>query len=152
MKSSYPIRARRDMPLIERFERRVEPLASGCWRWNGGHHGTGYAAMAVDGVMQGAHRIGYQLYRGPIPEGLVLDHLCRNRWCVNPDHLEIVTHRENLRRGAMATVIQTGYCRNGHLMDERNTRPPHGNGGPRCRTCHAGYERARRLRLKEERS
>jgi hypothetical protein len=73
---------------------------SGCWLWQRGIHHSGYAFVA----RQLAHRYVYELHRGPIPEGLTLDHLCRVRHCVNPEHLEPVTMTENLRRGRVAKV------------------------------------------------
>lgn len=70
----------------------------GCWLWEGALRG-GYGRVKLDGRTQAAHRASYELHVGPIPSGLVLDHLCRNRSCVNPAHLEPVTTEENIRRG-----------------------------------------------------
>lgn len=81
----------------------VDP--DGCWRWHRALTSAGYGYVRVRGVLQPAHRVVYELHRGPIPEGLHLDHLCRNPPCVNPDHLEPVTETENIRRGA---VVRTG--------------------------------------------
>ena len=86
---------------LERFMQRGEP--DECWPWLGGIDGRGYGcAAAGNGRAVKAHRLAYQLLVGPIPEGLELDHLCRNRVCCNPVHLEPVTHRENLRRARCA--------------------------------------------------
>ncbi len=91
-------------PLAERFWANVEKTDL-CWRWTAHlDRKTGYGRLLVDGGMVGAHRIAYQLLVGPIPEGLDLDHLCRNKACVNPDHLEPVTQQENIRRGKSAKV------------------------------------------------
>jgi hypothetical protein len=75
-----------------------------CWYWL--RHATtgGYGRVTVDGVRLAAHVIYYEQAKGRVPEGLELDHLCRVRRCVNPDHLEAVTHAENVRRGAMGKV------------------------------------------------
>jgi hypothetical protein len=121
---------------------RVEVTDSGCWEWQGyldrdgyGHDGKG-----------GAHRSAYVAKFGPVPPGMQLDHLCRNRRCVNPDHLEPVTHRENQRRGihGMKTV-----CKNGHPYDEANTyyRPPAANGQRDCRKC--AVQRTQRYRARK---
>lgn len=70
---------------------------SGCWNWVGGQSSDGYGVWSLRGaVTRRAHRIMYERHKGPIPQGLQLDHLCRNRLCVNPDHLEPVTNRENI--------------------------------------------------------
>lgn len=76
--------------------------ASGCWIWNG-HRDSGYGRIGSKLV----YRITYERVNGPVPKGLELDHLCRNRACVNPDHLEPVTHSVNSRRGAMARLTES---------------------------------------------
>src|SRR5580698_2584776 len=81
----------------QRFWRLVEKTES-CWNWKGGKT-NGYGCFQIAKVNFRAHRLAYELLRGPIPTGLHLDHLCRNRSCVNPDHLEPVTQRENTLRG-----------------------------------------------------
>jgi hypothetical protein len=75
----------------------VEP--NGCWTWLGADDGHGYGAVRIAGATQKAHRVVYQEQVGPIPDGLDLDHICRNRKCVNPAHCEPVTRAVNLRRG-----------------------------------------------------
>lgn len=81
--------------LIERI---TKIPGKDCWLWNGALNG-GYGRPSVDGKHQYAHRLSYEAFVGPIPEGMFLDHLCRNRSCINPDHLEIVTLEENIKRG-----------------------------------------------------
>lgn len=73
-------------------------LPDGCWRWDGKRDPKGYGRSELNGRCISAHRVMYILLRGPIPEGLHLDHLCNRTWCVNPDHLEPVTPEENRRR------------------------------------------------------
>ena len=124
------------------FEQRVQRGPS-CWEWTGAKNPKGYGYMPAFGRGHYlAHRMSYELFVGPIPEGLELDHLCRNRGCVNPDHVEPVTHLENMRRGAFATRT---LCVNGHHYDAVNTyiRP---NGNRDCRVCVR--ERGRRYRAR----
>lgn len=109
---------------------RIEKTKS-CWLWTGGTGRNGYGDVYFDGRMQKAHRIVYRIFKGPIPEGLVLDHLCRIRRCVNPDHLEPVTHRENTIRGiGFASVNhRKTTCPRGHLYDTKDKC------GRRCLQC-----------------
>lgn len=128
---------------------------SACWPWAGGKTGPGgYGRFRAGrpGRLVPAHRYAYELMIGPIPDGLCLDHLCRNRSCVNPAHLEPVTNRENLHRGIghTATRAQQTTCINGHPFDDQNTyiKP---NGCRSCRACKrrsdaAYYARARAAR------
>ena len=82
-----------------RFMAKVDTTApGGCWLWTAHRNADGYGVFRFDGQMGGAHRFAYRLLVGPVPEGMELDHLCRVRHCVNPDHLEVVTHAENVRR------------------------------------------------------
>ena len=123
----------------------------GCWLWTGTVTGAGYGHVYVGGHRyEYVHRLAYQEAVGPIPEGLELDHLCRNHACLNPAHLEPVTHRENLRRGTgpdhcrhlAETKRARVACPRGHLWTEPNTytRP---DGRRMCRTC-VGLWNARR--------
>lgn len=135
--------------LIERygFWSKVEKTAT-CWLWRGGKNNRGYGTLhgGTDGL---SHRIAYELARGPIPQGFHIDHLCRVRDCVNPDHLEAVTCRENLRRGDGFTgrrARQT-HCIHGHPLSGDNLYISPANGTRKCRACrHAAYQRKKARR------
>lgn len=109
---------------------------NGCWDWVGGHTTAGYGTTWNGRGMVYAHRLLYERHKGPVPEGLHIDHLCRNRGCVNPDHLEAVPCKENIRRGDSPAAIarRTNRCGRGHEFTPENTyRRP--NGGRMCRAC-----------------
>lgn len=130
------------VPLRERFERNIKKdAATGCWLWTASVSRGGYAYMQSESREKRvpAHRISYELHRGAIPEGLQIDHLCRVRRCVNPDHLEPVTAAENTRRGRAGEInhlrnLAKTTCRHGHLLTPENTyvRP---SGFRECREC-----------------
>lgn len=109
--------------------------ADGCWEWTERHHRDGYGRLVRNGRTYGAHQWFYEHYIGPVPNGLELDHLCRNRVCVNPTHLEAVTHRVNSLRGAApaARNAHKTHCPKGHPYDEANTLVS--VGGRYCRAC-----------------
>ena len=109
----------------------------GCWNWAGSLSRYGYGRIRGKPERL-AHRVVYELLVGPIPEGLQLDHLCRNPRCVRPDHLEPVTHRENLLRGETFAARHAGktHCPAGHPYDDANTYISK-RGQRKCRKCAA---------------
>ena len=122
---------------LERLMAKVQKDENGCWLFTATRR-KGYGQFQYDGRLQGAHRAAYQLLVGPIPDGLVLDHLCRNPSCVNPAHLEPVTQRENSLRGQQPNVLirHRGVCSKGHEMTEANSWPRTDRpGAVRCWTC-----------------
>jgi hypothetical protein len=115
-----------------------------CWNWTGAlDNGYGRFQGGPRGSkVHRAHRLAYELLVGPIPEGLVLDHLCRNRRCVNPDHLEPVTNRINVLRGegwAASRARQT-HCIHGHEFTPANTYVDPKRGTRGCRECRRGRQ------------
>lgn len=120
------------MNVLERFEAKVDtPNEVDCWEWTAALR-NGYGVFGVRaGKVVYAHRFMWEIYVGPIPEGMQLDHLCRNRKCVNPDHLEPVTQRENLIRGnGWASKARQKTCIRGH-----NDWTIRKNGTRACRSC-----------------
>ena len=121
-------------PWPERFWKKVDKSGD-CWEWTAAKNSRGYGTVRNNKKTLGAHRVSYELIVGEIPEGLDLDHLCRNPGCVNPEHLEPVTHRENVRRGnaGLHLSVRT-HCPHGHEYTKENTAI-YDDGLRRCRTC-----------------
>jgi hypothetical protein len=124
-----------------------EVVASGCWLWEGSFNSLGYPVV----YRFYAHRIMYRIHKGAIPWGTEIDHLCRNPSCVNPEHLEAITHGENLRRGKFPNTIKT-HCPRGHEYTDQNTKTvmmknnhPGSTINPRrrCRKCLSAQRRRR---------
>jgi hypothetical protein len=126
------------IPIETKFLVRVQKT-DGCWLWKGrcstSKGGALYGILDVGRSTQRAHRISYTLYKGPIPEGLTIDHLCRNTLCVNPGHLEAVTVKENILRGdgLPAKNARKRFCKNGHEFTPENCGPA--THGKSCRIC-----------------
>lgn len=139
------VRQRRSRSLAERFERLYEVDESGCWLWRSKINQAGYG-MIWGGIELGrelrAHRVAYELHVGPIPDGLTIDHLCRVRHCVNPDHLQAVTRGTNVLRGASgpAANARKTHCKRGHEFTPENTYVTKA-GYRNCRACMAMWQR-----------
>lgn len=158
----------KDSNDYERFISKITIKGSGCWEVGGPKNGGGYASMYIptsplSSQTEMAHRYSYKVHKGEIPEGLVIDHLCKNRCCANPEHLECVTHLENVRRGNGAKVLREIHaskkpeerralakhansfnmkkllnrakCRNGHDVTPETTSVNSKNGVRRCKIC-----------------
>jgi len=126
---------------------------NGCWDWVGTKNSRGYGTMwdsGMPGRRIGAHRVGYERVKGPIPAGLTIDHLCRNPSCGNPDHLEAVTLMENIRRGnwPRAGPGQRTHCNYGHPLSGDNlyveTSRAHPYKSRRCRICQRANGKKKR--------
>ena len=99
------------------FLKQVVVQPDGCWAWSGIMNANGYTYTHWRKKIWSAHKFAYEVYKDRVPVGLELDHLCRVTWCVNPEHLEAVTHKVNRERGSAAKL----FCRQGHLLDADNT-------------------------------
>ena len=137
--------------IEERFWNKVyfPPCADDCWTWIASKSHDGYGRFRAPGRLNVmAHRWAYKQLVGPIPDGLTLDHLCRNRACVNPSHLEPVTNRVNVLRGVGLTAVNatTTHCPQGHPYDAQNTRRY--RGGRYCKACHNDYTSSSKRRAK----
>ena len=119
-----------------RFWVRVEQGANGCWEWQGSLSSSGYGQVKRGGKHFMCHRIAWEDIKGPIPAGYEVDHLCRNRRCVNPQHLECVSHKENCLRGISpwAKNAKKTHCPQGHEYVEENIFR-YRNKGRECLTC-----------------
>ena len=143
-------RFRMPADLFDRWTLRVVPAGSGCWEWLGATWKRGYGKFTTGSRRVSAHRWGYEQMVGPVPAGHELDHLCRNHACVNPDHLEPVTHLVNVRRGRAGEVNgargrAVAACPKGHPYDTTNTYFA-ARGSRNCRACGRARAVARRAR------
>lgn len=112
-----------------------------CWFWKRAKDGRGYGSLYLKGMIFKVHRISYILHKGKIPRNMVLDHLCRKRNCINPNHLEVVTQRTNILRGngIAAKNSKKMECLRGHLFTKENTRIT--KVGRACRKCIRLYKK-----------
>ena len=137
----------RGLTTKDRIKALSFPNENGCWIWQASRTATGYGQITAAGTTKKAHRVAYEAFKGPIPDGKLLDHLCRTPLCVNPDHLEPVDHAENARRGYWGLITK---CPKGHPYEGTNLyRTPRGH--RRCMACARLYDQTRTPRKKHER-
>jgi hypothetical protein len=117
---------------------------TGCWLWFGASQPSGYGQLWNGVRPEQAHRVSFRLYRGEIPSGCEIDHKCRKRSCVNPEHLAAITHQKNILAGdtAMAANAKKTHCHQGHELAGRNLRIVRGT--RQCRLCEQLRARTRR--------
>ena len=136
--------------LAERFWPKVAVAGpEDCWLWLGTKNRAGYGSIGRGGRgggFTGAHRAAYELTHGPIAEGLTIDHLCRNKSCVNPSHLEPVTQKENNNRGPGPNATKT-HCKQGHPFDAANTIYRKDRNMRQCKTCLYAAVKRYRIRM-----
>ncbi|GFN09588.1 hypothetical protein GCM10010298_34560 [Streptomyces microflavus] len=135
-----------------RFWSKVSRDVDVCWLWAGTVNNTGYGRFWLTGRYWQAHRVAYTLACGPIADGLMVDHICRNRQCVKPAHLEAVSPRTNTLRGDSPTALNArkGVCVNGHVLAEENLVQPVSD-TRRCLACHRARSREGNRRYRARR-
>lgn len=146
------------MTALERFTSKFT-VSTGCWNWGACILKNGYGQTYWNGKRDYAHRVSYQIYKGEIPDGLVIDHLCRNKACVNPEHLELVSQSENVLRGwrlAHQNGVPVKYnprpsCTRGHLFVPENIKLKSRNKYlfRMCRICNRAARKRNRIRHRE---
>jgi hypothetical protein len=123
------------VPLTERLRNRIEHGPGDCWTWTGAKNPKGYGNIGVENRTRSVHRVAYETWVGPIPDGYDIDHICRNRSCINPAHLRPLTPFDNRERNQFTGVT---HCVNGHPFDAENTHVSTRDGRTvrSCRTCN----------------
>lgn len=130
----------------ERFDKFVYPEPNtGCWLWGGAINSSGYGNFTIEGKTRSAHKVSWERENGPVPQNLCIDHLCRVRCCVNPEHMEIVSNLENILRGRAIELNRirakqrslSSHCKYGHPFIPENTYYIQRETPRRvCKTCH----------------
>lgn len=143
-------RPKRGAPLLERLKFYSSPQPGGCWRWHGTLDQKGYGVIMYAGKKVEAYRAAYEVFVGPVPAGLELDHKCRNRACINPAHLEPVSRRENVVRGVSCIAVNARktHCKAGHPFTGDSVRIEGGHVRRRCVKCQVAAVRRYRDRIK----
>lgn len=134
--------------FLDRYGSRVaKDPKTGCWLWTGAKNVRGYGIIRIATRSTLAHRVAYEASRGPIPDGLELDHLCRVHNCINPGHLEAVSHHVNVLRGRRCD--RASHCKRGHALHGDNLYWSRPGTNRACKTCVLDRSRARYAARKE---
>uniref|UniRef100_A0AAT9JAA2 ORF17 n=1 Tax=Nitrosopumilaceae spindle-shaped virus TaxID=3065433 RepID=A0AAT9JAA2_9VIRU len=130
------------LDCFKRFMIKIEQNGN-CWQWIASKDPSGYGKFMLNKKLISSHRISYELFKGEIPKGLQIDHLCRNRACVNPEHMEVVTQKENLRRGDKTNIGRNNrlktHCPQGHEYIKENLVKS--DPGRKCKICKNARDR-----------
>lgn len=129
----------------------VEKMATPCWVWQGVEHEHGFGSVSYNSVSRQPHRIIYEQFHGTLADGLVLHQLCRNKHCVNPEHLKPVTMGEAVKtyRSPPGNNARKSHCLRGHELAGGNLYVTPGDGSRQCRICKAMRNRQRRQKKKD---
>ena len=130
---------------MQRFVASIERDNNGCWLWTSTLNSRGYARISIRNKMVLAHRWIWMRWNGPIPDDLVVDHLCEVKRCVNPDHMQLLTSQENIRRSC---PLKT-HCPRGHELDIVGFYLDRSNGARKCKVCHLERTNARYHRMQQ---
>jgi len=143
-----------DSRLPDRFWDKVEPCPmSGCWNWSASTNKDGYGQFRWQGKIELAHRLAYRTLVSELSSKETCDHLCRNRSCVNPSHIDPVPHIENVRRGeAGKHFSERTHCKNGHRLSGENLAVRSDRRGRGCRECMRKYSREHKRRSRAVKS
>ena len=133
---AYKRKGPKPKSFVIRLLSHIKTNENGCFIWLGSKNNKGYGMLNVDRMPALAHRVSYELFVGDLEDGLVVDHLCRNRGCINPAHLEQVTSRDNVLRGdsVCSENSKKTHCKRGHEFSGENMRLLK-NGGRFCKKC-----------------
>lgn len=130
---------------LKRITDNILITSFGCWNYKS-CNSSGYGRIQIDGQFYYVHRLIYEIFKGPIPENFQIDHLCRNRRCCNPEHLEAVTRKENILRGTAPSAKNAlkQFCKRGHPLIEENLAPfEFAQGIRRCKICQYSLRKQR---------
>lgn len=122
---------------------------TGCWNWTANKNQKGYGRVAIDGRLHSAHRVSFEIFNGPLIDGLEVDHVCENRGCINPAHLQQITHASNVRKGNRWNIERPTHCPRGHPFTAPNLGHDH-RGWRYCKACASRRHKRRKEEMRNE--